>query len=451
MADIILNDFNNAQPPGKSFLGSSPKREIKKAYLSPERIAVMKETYNGVIVCDYDDEYHMTDDDRRKKIQYYDAFKALGKCRNKIRKLDEYIRACRIYMICLKQVATTNGIYEPNEFINLVLKGTINVVGLKLPKYKGRDKKEISWAYVMNYITDLRLDPKELLVDYSEEIKTQDELKELEQVIFSKEELQTIFSDPSERELELENEFYDESLDYEGYNVIPVLQPKDTKKLLKEYPELVIHLRDMRRKEKALNNVEHSYIYQLDEDDFRTLGELDRKAGIKTIGEMPEFHGDIMDDDNYNLYLHAVKEYEECCVKVFHNGRYRTQEEIDFENLKNTLDASGWNLRTFYDVKNEKKKAKKEEKYDRKKEKEIKNMLLEIQKRKDKREGKDIDDGSKINKKQQKKKKKKPKSKSGKQLERDFDDIILNDVTNRREDDWKSYKSKMENCNWEDD
>jgi hypothetical protein len=149
----------------KSYMSSKSEFNFtrKRRTFSPEKRKELEEIYQRVVVNDYGDEYHMSEEDRKKKSQYYEAFTKVNKCKRKFRKIDEYVKVYRLVIDCIKLVAEDNGIYDPIEFTKKVLRGKIKLFGLHFPKYIGKDKKEINWEYVSQYISDTSKDPSELI------------------------------------------------------------------------------------------------------------------------------------------------------------------------------------------------------------------------------------------------------------------------------------------------
>ena len=121
--------------PISSFNIKSEVKELPK--LSPEKYEALKQENLRVAVNDYDDEYHMSDAERKKRFQYYEAFMKITRCKRKFRKLDEFVKVFRMCLDCLKVVADNNGVYPPDRFTQLVLRGDIDGFGLTAQRYIG--------------------------------------------------------------------------------------------------------------------------------------------------------------------------------------------------------------------------------------------------------------------------------------------------------------------------
>ena len=92
----------------------SAKFEFKrhKRLLTEKEKEELRKEYDIVVVNDYGDEYHMSDEDRKRKFKYYEAFSKIRKCKRKFHKLDDFVRVYRLCMDCLEVVAEGNGVYD---------------------------------------------------------------------------------------------------------------------------------------------------------------------------------------------------------------------------------------------------------------------------------------------------------------------------------------------------
>ena len=143
---------------------SAPVRErrIREVYIPPEEKERLLEMYTHVVVQDFEDEYHMSHEEREKMKEHYEKFFRLKKgFTKKIRKLDKYVEACRLCMDIIRDTAESNGIYDPDEFVNMVLRGQASINGLNFPKFQGKGKKLINWEYVAEFIYDKDKDIRE--------------------------------------------------------------------------------------------------------------------------------------------------------------------------------------------------------------------------------------------------------------------------------------------------
>lgn len=378
-------------------------------YLSPERLAKMEETYGVSVVHDFGDEYHLTDEEREAQNNYYKLFSRLNKCKRKYRKINEFVDCARISMQCLQAVADNNTVYKPEEFMRLVLKDKININGWFYPKYNGRDKKQLSWEYIAEFIlTDRPSD--ELLKQRStaNEFLTQDQLDQEARTLFDKDEYDYIFQEPTADQI-FKQEVHVIDLDEEELqpdsNVAIFTDKSVTKEFIKASPELLILVKDIRREMKSTEQLGR-YVSDIRMDDIEMIEEYDSKRCLVSDSDIPVFTGDITNTKDYNKYLYALEQYEETQIKENYAGKMRTREEIKEIKLKEALETAGWNIRVLYDNKDKEKKLAKLRKADKKREKKLKEQLTKVQNRSKRRMGMDIDDGASTKKKKKKKKKK---------------------------------------------
>ena len=180
----------------------------KTVYIPEKRIEQFKADYDCVVVMDFGDEYHLSEEEREEKNRFYKAFRKFSKYKHKYRKLDEYVEAMREALKCLDFVAENNGVYSPEEFKKLFFRDKIYINGLVFPKYSGKNKKNISWDYVTEFILSDR-DPKEILPSKEENFYSEDELEELEGRLFDEGELDRITRELTPEEITEQNKFYD--------------------------------------------------------------------------------------------------------------------------------------------------------------------------------------------------------------------------------------------------
>lgn len=388
---------------------SSIEEAKKNLYISPERLAKMESTYGVSIVHDFGDEYHLTDEEREAQNNYYKLFARLNKCKRKYRKINEFVDCARISLQCLQAVAENNTVYKPDEFMSLVMKEKIIVNGWFYPKYNGRDRKQLSWDYITEFILS-DIDSKELLKQKSNENEflTEDELEEEAKILFSEEEYTHIFEKPDPNQTYREEvhviDLDEEEID-DNSNLAIYSNKDDTKEFIKAAPELLILAKELRKEMKS-NDQLNRYISDIRMDDIEAIEEYDNKRNFVSDSDVPKFKGDITNDKDYHKYLRALKLYEETQIKVNYSGKMRTEEEIKELQLKEALESAGWNIRVLYDNQFKEKKLKKALKADKKREKKLKEQLTKVQDRSKRRMGIDIDEESSKKKKKKKNKKK---------------------------------------------
>ncbi len=382
----------------------------KNLYLSPDRLAKMESTYGVSIVHDFGDEYHLTDEEREAQNNYYKLFARLNKCKRKYRKINEYVDCARISLQALQAVADNNTVYSADEFMAMVMKEKIIVSGWFYPKYNGRDRKQLSWDYITDFILSDRPSEELLKQKVSEnDFLSEEELEEEAKILFSEEELAHIFAEVSPDKIFKEEvhviDLDEEELDADS-SIAVYADKSETKELLKTAPELLILAKEIRREMKSTEQLSR-YVSDIRMEDIEAIEEYDNKRNLISNSDIPEFKGDITNDKDYHKYLRALKVYEDTQIKENYAGKMRTREEIKELQLKEALESAGWNIRVLYDNQDREKKLKKAMKADKKREKKLKEQLTKVQNRSKRRMGMDIDDDSSKKKKKKKKNKKK--------------------------------------------
>lgn len=358
----------------------------REAYLSDRRIAWLKEEMEVVVVNEFGDEYHLTEEERREVNEYYDLFKKFQCYKHTYKKLDEYVTVVREALKILDVVAEENGIYDPDVFRKKFLKDKIEISGLFMPKYRGRDRKALNWKYVTDFILGDE-DPADIMKHEDDVIMTPDEIDEASNIMFDEEELADMVR-PLTDEEKLENvstlvDYSDEDTEL-PFDVVRPLSRKDQKKLLKGNKELMMALKEQQRESRLTRNLA-KYSYDLQEDDIDAIERANKKYGFKVKSDMPEFKGNITKSDDYYRYLHVLEEYEDTKILISYAGKAMTQEEANSYEIRQALESNGLNIRNMYDNKEREKRLKEITKENKRKEKEIKKRFLRMQERNKKR------------------------------------------------------------------
>lgn len=390
--------------------------------LRKEREEKFKLEFQEVVVNDFGDEYHLSEEERREKNKYYEVFKEYSKLRHKFRKLPDFIRAMREALKCLDFVAQNNKVYDPDKFKKLFFRGKIWVGGLVLPEFKGKERKSISWEYLAEYI--FSDEPAEdFLKEPDREIHTKEELDDMFERFFSDEEKEKILKSVNNEEIDYNYLYkpYDE--DDDDRPIARELTKKEMKKTFKVMPELQNILKDYSdRNRKRYNNTASmsGFISNMLSEDIESITNYDAEYGYKELSKMPKFKGDLMNDKDYYKYMAELEEWEKTQVKVDYHGKLRTQEEIDEIELRHKLENHGWNLRNLFGNKEKLKRMKKAQKDEKRRTEKLKQKLIDIQKRRERRKIGDDYSIEEIEKeeKELKKNKKKLKKKGKKFLDK---------------------------------
>lgn len=458
MINILLDDGGNNelfdQPDKKHGDGYNPDEvRGKLVRLRPEREQMIKDDFKTVVVRDFGDEYHLTEEERREKFKFYEAFKVFSKCKHKYRKLNEFVKAVREAIKCLDIVAENNGVYEPEVFKHKFFKGEIYVNGLVFPKFNGREKKSISWEYLAEFI--LSDAPAEEILDATDDDSylSEEDMDMMTKKLFSEKELSNIIDTPETEENKiLENTYFDIYDDIntvnDNTNIVVSMSEKESRKFIKSSPEFLYTMKNIQRSKIRKDNLSR-YVYDLTSDDIDLIAEYDHEHGYYSNADMPEFKGNIFNDDDYNRYMMELNEFERTQIKRDYHGKLKTQEEIDEIELKRTLESHSWNIRNLYGNKEKEEKLRKIAKDEKKKERRIREKLIKLESRRKRRLGEDIDDekdGKNKNKKKQKKKKDKDDNNEKNMLKReiseDIDDFLLG-TAGRIDDTFSSYKEDV--------
>lgn len=435
------------------------KRKIREVYIPPEELDELRQRYSRVVVQDFEDDYHMTKEEREKQREQYSKFFRLKRnYAKKIRRLDKYVEACRLVFEIINDTADeaeTDHLMSKDTFITSVLNGKITIRGLTIPKYVGKGKKSLNWDYVMEFV----LDPNK---DIDELIRSQQtsRCKSMDDDDFEPEDVESIKDDLTPEEYQQFKEFvdnyqppvrsfYDGSIG-EGYATIET--DKMRKQLVKQYPGFSKALKEMYNNGKK--NRDKTYLWQLEEEDLQWIKEFKEEASKRNGDARPEFTGSIMDEEAVGRYLFELDQWEKEHNLVKYGSNMVTQsakEELDFKAI---LEQSGYNLRNLYGNKQRTKEMNKKRKLQSKKIDSLKKMLedLNAKQKKTNLEGlnggiESIDlGGDAVNKK--KKKKKKPKGKKAKKMEKQFEGLLL-DAIGSDDKDMKSYEKRMQNMIWD--
>lgn len=430
---------------GPKFEGGDRSKDV---YIPERFIEKLKVEYSEVTVHDFGDDYHLSEEERERHNKYYKAFKELNRTKKKIRKLKDYIEVMRLALHCLDLVAQDNKMYDPEEFKLMVLKGKIYVNGLTFPKYIGKNRKSLSKDYLSEFILSGKPYEEYMGDDNDDEYLSDEELLEQEEELFDMPDQKA--SKPSE---EIRDSFFDAKTEVQPDNATLHLTPKQTRKLIKVNPSLIGVIKDIkknRNNEELMRDISHGDAVSAD---FEDIERYDSKRNYVTDSEMPEFIGDLMNDDDYNRYLYELEEWMDTHTKTRVDGKMKTPEEAKLIQLKDALEAAGWDIRNLYDNKEKVKALERALKRDEKKEKKVKKRLLRIQDRRARRMG----ESPKKRKKTKKKKKDKDNDhhrnneyKDGYKAEamEATEQLLLNAVQ-RGNDEFDAYEEDTMDWSWD--
>lgn len=394
-------------PSRESFGSDDPSKEEppKPVYIPPYMEEELLKDFGNYYVRNFGDDYHLTEEERMQNNKFYKAFKTIINQKHTYRNLPKYIKAVREVLKCLDSIAENNGVFEPEKFKDMYYSGKIKINGLSIPKYRGKESKIIDPNYFVEFIFSDE-EPENIMTTRADPIVDDDELKKMTTTLFDKDELEKIVEE-SKEDVDM-SEIMCFSLDDDEddcRSVVVPLSKSDSKLLIKERPEILYSLKEIKKEQRTLGNLSR-YAYDLHHDDIEQISRYDKIHGYKSIADPPEFEGDLMDKKSYKKYIEKVTEYEETQVKHNYNGRMKTIAEIEEIELKAVLEENGWNVRNLYENKKREKQLEKARKDDKKREKKLREKLTKIQERRKKRTMRDSEGRSKSKKNKSKKKRK---------------------------------------------
>jgi hypothetical protein len=402
---------------------SNIREKKMSVYIPEKRIAEFLKNYDCVVVNDFGDDYHLSDEERKEKNACYEVFKNFSRCKHKYRRLDQYVIAMREFLKCLDYVSEKNGIYDPDKFKLMYLKDKIVIHGLFMPKFVGKEKKYISMDYLTEFILSDE-DPSLIVQKKVDEVYTEEECKEFEETLFTKEELDRILAPETFEETKSYSLSFDEDDDQFERNIVGELSDKQLKKMIKNNPDFIKIFKDSKDKKKSLASLSQ-YAYSITSEDLDYIERYDRKHNFVSSSDVPEFHGNLMKDDDYNKYMMELDEWADENIYDNYHGKTKSLEDIRELELKLMLEQNGWNLRNLYNNAEKEKKLKKQLKRDKKREAELRQKLVDISNRRSRRMGEPVKiEKSKFKKKSKKNKKIKAAKKEKNRLEETMNDFI---------------------------
>ena len=367
-------------------LENMPK--IKAVHISETQREAYLKAYDCVVTHDFGDEYHLTEEERKKKNQYYEVFKPIRKMRHTIRKIDEYVIAMRQILHCIDVIAENNGLYDPQEFKKMVMKGEVKIFGLSFPKYKGKNRKTLSAEYLTEFILSDK-DPKELMMN-SNNVTTIASKEHIRNTLFTPEELKNLTDTiRSDRE---------EYVNPDECWIVEGLSKKKNSALVRNSPEIVSAAKAIKRQSSEKSNMDR-LIYDMSVTDISKIQQYDMARGYRrgNSDKIPKYKGGSVDK-----YIAELDDYERTQIKFNYHGKMLSIEEIEEIELKDMLSDSGWNIMAFATNRDETKKLKKIRKADEKRCRKLKAKLDSTTKRLERTTG-----ALAIRKKKKKKNKKK--------------------------------------------
>lgn len=436
------------------------REEIK---LSQRKLESLREIYSEVVVHDYGDGYHKTEEELDQENVFYGLYRKIQGKKKGYGRIPEFIDATRNCLAFLNAVAENQHVYSKEKFLYLWAKGKIRINGMYLPVYKGKDRKRISGKSLAEFILS-DADPQEFLQELEAPIIDSEEmLDEQRTTMFTQSDYDQIFSHTEEEMDEITGERIIDESKAKTYSDLPIatdLGHKGTKQLLKANPGLSSLLREAAKRNRMVEGYSDQMIYNLEEDDMETIAAYDRAYGVKSSSDIPEFKGSLMSKSDYEDYLAELEEWEMKNVKVKQNGKWRTKEEANELSVKDILERNGWNIMKLWNNSEREQKLRKFIKQEKKREERLREELASLDKRRErqKEEGRsDLEEYKRLMKKKKKKEDKTNKStkakkdkdknleKAVKKKKQRLDEVLLGEVTTN---DFDKYEAEALDWSW---
>lgn len=308
--------------------------KVQRVRISESERREMESKYDIALVNDFDDDYALSDDELHAKNKYWDLYRKIANSRKNLRSMSDYIRVCRDAMAFLKAVAKDNVMYDPDEFVEMVLEGKIMLAGFDIPRYKGKNRNNIDWAVVAKYISDpsLNANDADIFDKYSEMTPDEDiDLTESEYRNMMK----IVVRDCPELA-----------------NTVHQKGNKKKVKLIKggQFDEITQFTDAVTKKEKSVSKITgynagsiRGYI----EDDIERIKKSTRKRFPSA--EKPVFTGDIMSKKDYDDYLKEVEMWEaDNEWTTAPNGVAIRKGDNEIREIKNIFEEWGYDVSNMY-------------------------------------------------------------------------------------------------------
>lgn len=437
----MFNLLDNNELPNENGLIENDIRDInevrgKLIKLTPERAEMFKRQFDCVVVHDFGDDYHLSEEERKANNEFYSIFKALNKCKHRYSNVVDYINASRKALKCLEAVAERNGRFKKEKFMKMVLDKKITVGGLFFPILKGKANKTISREYLTEYI--ISGEPaEEFFSEPDNDFLSNLSYEEQEKYLVS-DEMRKELDNITDEDIKYSYLTYEEGNDSDDVNIVLPMSDKEFKKLSKDFPDFYEAIKEDYRSKKYINDLSglvHESSYS-DYSELDDIGEYGQGYGkVRFLSEMPVFKGDMSNSKDYNKYLLKLEEWENTQIEYDYNGKFLTKEKINDLEMKIEFDRNGINIRNLYSYKDEEKKLKKLKKKQLKKEKKIRNKLNKVR---IKNNSIGVHD----------KKTEKRKKKAAKKQEKDLNDIA-NKASGGKYKSFNEYEESITNSNWD--
>lgn len=308
--------------------------KVQRVKISEEERASMESKYNISLVNDFNDDYALTDEELRSKTKYYDLYRKIANSRKNLRSMSDYVRVCRDAMAFLRAVAEDNVMYDPDEFVEMVLTGKIILAGFEIPRYKGKNKNHIDWGVVAKYIMnpDLNANDTDVFDKYSDispdddAVMTESDYRDMMRVIAR-----------------------------DCPEMMRNVPQKGTKKKIKlsskgEFKELAEFNTVVKKKEERLSEISSMNARSIRDfvhDDIEEISKATKKK-LPSL-EKPMFTGDVTSEKDYDEYLKTLEAWEADNAWTKTPGGLAIRKgDATIRELKNIFEEFGYDVSNMY-------------------------------------------------------------------------------------------------------
>ena len=383
----------------------------------------MRKSFETVVVNDFSDEYHLSDEEKYANAEIAKLSKALARTKRKCNNLYDYVMAMRIRMDIIEYVAKNNGVFSEKKFMKKVLNGSIILNGFSFPKYTGKNRKGINWEYISDYILDRDKDPKDLKKQKYRpvDIDEIDDIDEFRKKAFSPEMYREIFEERNEDETDI---------------LVEEIKGKKLKDMYGDeiYRNMFIGGKQFKDKFSCARELGYIFDRVSELDDVESL---DKRRLKNSAIKRPKFTGDPLSKKDIANWYNRIREWERENVLVKSGNGSMTQEQLDEIAIRDFLEKNGWNVRKFGEVSLHNKK-KKDRRNDRKRSKRVAENIKDASGR--------IDSSKK--KKKKKSKKERERDNCVEEAHKIAGDLLIG-LTDGDYDDFDQYSKDMETCSFD--
>lgn len=331
----------------------------REVVFNDEDIKRRAEKYTESCVNDFPDSmYHLSNEEVLAKDKFMGQYRKIISNRTKINNLAAFIKVYREIYKFVEMIASdeqSNPLFTKEEFISKFLSGELKIDSIPRIKYTGKSKG-VNWKAI-----------EQLCIHYDEEIPIS---------FFKKSEQIDILEEMNENNEDKE-ELIAQNLQ-DCMEMVEGISQDEAYGDVKSFKGLGKLVGDANKKAYKVPESRTKFAYDINMNDMDIINKLDKKRKYRGA-DVPQFTGNLMDDDEYNLYMYNLKEWEDEYIFADESTSKNpvSLEESYMSKYKRILEDAGYNVRAMkaYREKDNRKELKKRAK---KKEKKLKKKLSEI-------------------------------------------------------------------------